>query len=87
MNRCWRLSRSLAACALIAALVVPAAAETLNPEGVNPHAAAPKKRITQEQKKAAADARKKKAAEIEARKAAADRADKPAAGSPEATPR
>jgi hypothetical protein len=45
-------------------------AETLNPEGVNPHAQAPKKRITLEQKKAAAEARKKKKAEISARKAA-----------------
>lgn len=46
-------------------------AETLNPEGVNPHAEAPRKRITQKQKQAAADAMKKKKAEIEARKAAA----------------
>lgn len=45
-------------------------AETLNPEGVNPHAAAPRKRITEEQKKAAWEAKKKKKAEIEARKAA-----------------
>jgi hypothetical protein len=44
-------------------------AETLNPEGVNPHAAAPRKRITLEQKKAAAEARKAKQAEIAARKA------------------
>ena len=46
------------------------AAESLNPEGINPHQAAPRKRITQEQKKAAWEARKKKKAEIEARKAA-----------------
>lgn len=46
-------------------------AETLNPEGVNPHAEAPRKRITQEQKLAASEAMKKKKAEIEARKAAA----------------
>lgn len=45
-------------------------AETLNPEGVNPHAAAPRTRITLEQKKAAAEARKAKQAEIAARKAA-----------------
>jgi hypothetical protein len=43
--------------------------ETLNPEGINPHAGAPRKRITQEQKKAAADARKKKQAEKAAQKA------------------
>ena len=45
-----------------------AAAETLNPEGVNPHVGAPRKKITQEQKQAAAEARKKKKAEIEAKK-------------------
>jgi len=45
--------------------------ETLNPEGVNPHAAAPRKRITLEQKKAAAEAKKKKKSEIDAKKAAA----------------
>lgn len=50
-----------------------AVAETLNPEGVNPHAEAPRKRITPEQKKAAAEARKKKKAEIAARKAAGKR--------------
>lgn len=44
-------------------------AETLNPEGINPHADAPRKRITQKQKLAAAEAMKKKKAEIEARKA------------------
>jgi hypothetical protein len=44
--------------------------ENLNPEGVNPHVDAPRKRISQEQKKAAAEARKKKKAEIDARKAA-----------------
>lgn len=46
------------------------AAETLNPEGINPHAQSPRKRITTEQKKAAAEARKKKKAEIAARRAA-----------------
>jgi hypothetical protein len=54
-----------------------AQAETLNPEGINPHADAPRKRITQEQKLAAAEAMKKKKAEIEARKAA-EAAGKPA---------
>lgn len=49
---------------------VPANAETLNPEGVNPHADAPRKRITQKQRLAAAEAMKKRKAEIEARKAA-----------------
>jgi hypothetical protein len=58
----------LTAFALIILLSGGAAAETLNPEGVNPHVGAPKKKITQEQKQAAADARKKKKAEIEARK-------------------
>lgn len=47
-----------------------AAAETLNPEGINPHVDAPRKKITQKQKLAAAEAMKKKKAEIEARKAA-----------------
>lgn len=60
--------------ALLATLFISgavlASAETLNPEGVNPHQVAPRKRITQEQKKAAWEARKKKKAEIEARKAA-----------------
>lgn len=46
------------------------AAESLNPEGVNPHQVAPRKKITPEQKQAAWEARKKKKAEIEARKAA-----------------
>ncbi len=45
-------------------------AETLNPEGVNPHADAPRKKITQKQKQAAAEAMKQKKAEIAARKAA-----------------
>jgi hypothetical protein len=45
-------------------------AENLNPEAVNPHAAAPRKRISLEQKKAAAEARKTKQSEIAARKAA-----------------
>lgn len=49
---------------------VGAVAETLNPEGINPHADAPRKRITQKQKQAAAEAMKKKKAEIAARKAA-----------------
>lgn len=44
-----------------------AMAETLNPEGTNPHANAPRKRITLEQKQAAAAAQKKKKAEIAAR--------------------
>jgi hypothetical protein len=44
-------------------------AETLNPEGINPHADAPRKKITQKQKQAAADAMKKKKAEIKARNA------------------
>jgi hypothetical protein len=44
-------------------------AESLNPEGVNPHANAPRKRITLQQKEAAANARKKKQKEINARKA------------------
>jgi hypothetical protein len=44
-------------------------AETLNPEGINPHTEAPRKRITQEQKQAAADAMKKRKAEIEAKRA------------------
>ncbi|OGU17686.1 MAG: hypothetical protein A2076_06255 [Geobacteraceae bacterium GWC2_53_11] len=48
---------------------VPASAETLNPEGINPHADAPRKRITQKQRLAAAEAMKKRKAEIEARKA------------------
>lgn len=66
---------------LIALLVFGAGlscAETLNPEGVNPHAVAPRKRITDEQKKAAWEAKKRKKAEIEARKAA-QQAGKPAA--------
>jgi len=45
-----------------------ALAETLNPEGVNPHANAPRKRITLEQRQASAAARKQKKAEIESRK-------------------
>lgn len=51
-------------------VTVDAKAETLNPEGVNPHAEAPRKKISQEQKQAAAAAMKKRKAEIEARKAA-----------------
>ncbi len=45
-------------------------AESLNPEEVNPHANAPRKRITLKQKEAAAKARKEKQKEINARKAA-----------------
>ena len=46
-------------------------AESLNPEGANPHMdAAPRTRITLEQKEAAAAARKQKQVEIEARKKA-----------------
>jgi len=55
---------------LFACAVVQASAESLNPEGVNPHQVAPRKKITQEQKNAAWEAKKKKKAEIEARKAA-----------------
>jgi hypothetical protein len=44
-------------------------AEGLNPQSVNPHAEAPRKRISKEQQKAAMDARKKKQSEIAARKA------------------
>lgn len=51
------------------AATVNAQGETLNPERINPHAEAPRKRISQEKKKAAADARKKKQAEKAARKA------------------
>ena len=51
-------------------LTLHANAETLNPEGINPHADAPRKKITQKQKQAAAEAMKKRKAEIEARKAA-----------------
>ena len=47
-----------------------AGAETLNPESINPHADAPRKKITQKQKQAAAEAMKKRKAEIEARRAA-----------------
>jgi hypothetical protein len=45
-------------------------AESLNPEEINPHANAPRKRITLKQKEAAAKARKEKQKEINARKAA-----------------
>jgi hypothetical protein len=55
----------------ISLITVDAKAETLNPEGVNPHAEAPRKKISHEQKQAAAAAMKKRKAEIEARKAAA----------------
>ena len=47
-------------------------AESLNPEGINPHVEAPRKKISEEQKKAAWEARKKKQAEIEALKAQQD---------------
>jgi hypothetical protein len=50
--------------------------ESLNPEGVNPHQSSPRKKITQEQKNAAAEAKKKKKAEIEAKKVTRDRKDK-----------
>jgi hypothetical protein len=66
MNR--TILGSSAAFALLILLSGGAAAETLNPEGVNPHVGAPRKKITQEQKQAAAEARKKKKAEIEAKK-------------------
>lgn len=52
---------------LVAALLLlpfgdcAAVAANLNPEGINPHKDAPRKRITQEQKQAAADARKNRA--------------------------
>ncbi|HXE98615.1 MAG TPA: hypothetical protein VN642_19590 [Dongiaceae bacterium] len=59
---------TLALC--IALSFVHADAETLNPEGINPHADAPRKRITQGQRLAAAEAMKKRKTEIEARKAA-----------------
>lgn len=66
-----RMISSLMTLALCITLsYVHANAETLNPEGINPHANAPRKRITQEQKQAAAEAMKKRKAEIEARKAA-----------------
>lgn len=44
--------------------------ESLNPEGVNPHASTPRKKISHEQKLAAAEAMKKRKAEIAARNAA-----------------
>jgi len=46
-----------------------ALAESLNPEGINPHAEAPRQKISVERKLAAAEARKKKQAEIAAGKA------------------
>ena len=68
------ISRVFYGCTMVALCIsffgVHAYAETLNPEGINPHAEAPRKRITQEQKQAAAEAMKKRKAEIEARKAA-----------------
>lgn len=64
------LLESLTAFALFILFSGAAAAETLNPEGVNPHVGAPRKKITEEQKQAAAEARKKKKAEIEAKKKA-----------------
>ena len=57
----------LAVALLLSLSVGSLCAETLNPDAVNPHAAAPRKQITLEQKKAAAEARKTKKAEIAAR--------------------
>ena len=48
--------------------------ETLNPEGVNPHAEAPRKKISQKKKQAAADARKRQKAEKAAQRSAHDAA-------------
>lgn len=60
-------------CMMAAALLLPLSegtiyAELLNPDGINPHAEAPRKRISVERKIAAAEARKKKQAEIAAKK-------------------
>lgn len=66
-SRIFTFFMALAFC--VAFSYVPANAETLNPEGINPHADAPRKRITQKQRLAAAEAMKKRKAEIEARKA------------------
>lgn len=67
----FRRGHLVTAAALLFSLWSTAAfAETLNPEGVNPHEQAPKKRITLEQKKAAAEARKKKQEEMAAKKGA-----------------
>lgn len=59
---------SIALASLLSMAGHTALAETLNPEGVNPHANAPRKRITLEQRQASAAARKQKKAEIESRK-------------------
>ena len=67
-SRIFTLFMALTLCVTLS--YVPATAETLNPEGINPHADAPRKRITQKQRLAAAEAMKKRKAEIEARKAA-----------------
>lgn len=67
-SRFFTLFMALALCVTLS--YAPANAETLNPEGINPHADAPRKRITQKQRLAAAEAMKKRMAEIEAKKAA-----------------
>lgn len=67
-SRIFTLFMALTLCVTLS--YVPANAENLNPEGINPHADAPRKRITQKQRLAAAEAMKKRKAEIEARKAA-----------------
>ena len=69
-NHCRTGFVGLAVALLLSLSVGSLCAETLNPDAVNPHAAAPRKRITLEQKKAAAEARKAKKAEIAARKSA-----------------
>jgi len=61
-------------CMMAAALLFPLSegnifAESLNPDGINPHVETPRKRISVERKIAATEARKKKQAEIAARKA------------------
>jgi hypothetical protein len=79
------LGAGLVACAMMLAFSGSMVlAEGLNPEGINPHAEAPRKRITLEQKKAAAEARKKKKNEIEARKAAQKESGKAAPGQEQA---
>ena len=57
-------------------------AETLNPDEVNPHQNAPRKKITIEQKKAAAEARKKKQKEMNDKKAHAGQQEQTNQGSP-----
>lgn len=67
----YRICYGLTTIALgISLFSLRADAETLNPDNINPHADAPRKKITQKQKQAAAEAMKKRKAEIEARKAA-----------------